>query len=182
MRNRRERRAALPARARCSRRFVRTYLRFVQERKDSKSLGFRRREHLMDWPRGRALFACSTHAWVAGHLPGLCAATTNSASDGRSRDSNNRKAAVVAVLNDNIYGLELDERCTQIAAFNVALTAWKIAGVSNSPSVSPCLLWKCSASATESEWTALPGSDERLPAGHQCDSMGSSKMLPYLVA
>ncbi len=38
------------------------------------------------------------------------------------------QAAVVAVLQDNIYGLELDERCTQIAAFNVALTAWKLAG------------------------------------------------------
>ena len=33
------------------------------------------------------------------------------------------QAAVVAVLKDNIHGLELDERCTQIAAFNVALTA-----------------------------------------------------------
>ena len=36
------------------------------------------------------------------------------------------QAAVVAVLKDNIHGLELDERCTQIAAFNVALTAWKL--------------------------------------------------------
>ena len=40
----------------------------------------------------------------------------------------NAQTAVVAVLKDNIHGLELDERCTQIAAFNVALTAWKLAG------------------------------------------------------
>ena len=33
-----------------------------------------------------------------------------------------------AVLRDNLFGLELDPRCTQIAAFNVALAAWKMAG------------------------------------------------------
>ena len=30
-----------------------------------------------------------------------------------------------AVLRDNLFGLELDSRCTQIAAFNLALAAWK---------------------------------------------------------
>src|SRR5690606_4874035 len=29
-----------------------------------------------------------------------------------------------AVIRENIHGLELDDRCTQIAAFNLALTAW----------------------------------------------------------
>lgn len=32
------------------------------------------------------------------------------------------------VLTDNLHGLELDARCTQIAAFNLALTAWKFCG------------------------------------------------------
>ena len=36
--------------------------------------------------------------------------------------------AVRAVLRDNVFGLELDPRCTQIAAFNVALAAWKLVG------------------------------------------------------
>ena len=36
--------------------------------------------------------------------------------------------AVDAVLSENIFGLELDARCTQIAAFNLALAAWKLAG------------------------------------------------------
>ncbi len=36
--------------------------------------------------------------------------------------------AVDAVLRDNLFGLELDPRCTQIAAFNLALAAWKLAG------------------------------------------------------
>ena len=36
--------------------------------------------------------------------------------------------AVAAVLRDNLFGLELDGRCVQIAAFAVALTAWRIGG------------------------------------------------------
>jgi hypothetical protein len=36
--------------------------------------------------------------------------------------------ACVAVLRENLFGLELDPRCTQIAAFNLALAAWKIGG------------------------------------------------------
>jgi len=32
------------------------------------------------------------------------------------------------VITENLHGLELDARCTQIAAFNLALTAWKFCG------------------------------------------------------
>jgi hypothetical protein len=38
------------------------------------------------------------------------------------------KNALVAVLRDNLFGLEIDERCAQIAAFNLALAAWRMAG------------------------------------------------------
>lgn len=37
-------------------------------------------------------------------------------------------SAALAVIQHNLFGLELDARCTQIAAFNVAQAAWKIAG------------------------------------------------------
>src|SRR5258706_6875955 len=36
--------------------------------------------------------------------------------------------AVAAVLRDNLHGLEIDGRCVQIAAFAVALSAWRICG------------------------------------------------------
>lgn len=36
--------------------------------------------------------------------------------------------ACVAVLRDNLFGLELDPRCTQIGAFNLALAGWKLGG------------------------------------------------------
>lgn len=38
------------------------------------------------------------------------------------------EAAVAATLRDNLHGLEIDGRCVQIAAFAVALTAWRIGG------------------------------------------------------
>ena len=74
------------------------------------------------------------------------------------------QAAVVAVLRDNIHGLEIDERCTQIAAFNVALTAWKLAGYQALPSLNLA----CSGlapSTTEEEWVALAGDSDRLQRG-----------------
>ncbi|MEQ2010157.1 MAG: SAM-dependent DNA methyltransferase [Limisphaerales bacterium] len=37
-------------------------------------------------------------------------------------------AAVAAVIRDNLFGLEIDPRCTQIAAFNLALAAWRRVG------------------------------------------------------
>ena len=41
------------------------------------------------------------------------------------RDGLSPKDAVDAVLQDNIHGLELDQRCVELAAFALALTAWK---------------------------------------------------------
>jgi hypothetical protein len=38
------------------------------------------------------------------------------------------RAAVEAVIRENLFGLEIDLRCTQIAAFNLALTAWRRVG------------------------------------------------------
>jgi hypothetical protein len=74
------------------------------------------------------------------------------------------QAAMSAVLNDNIHGLELDERCTQIAAFNLALTAWKLAGYQPLPP----LHLACSGLAprgTEAEWVALARDNDRLRRG-----------------
>ena len=36
--------------------------------------------------------------------------------------------AIRLVLRDNLFGLEIDPRCTQIAAFNLALAAWRLVG------------------------------------------------------
>jgi len=36
--------------------------------------------------------------------------------------------ATDAVLRDNLHALEIDQRCTEIGAFNLAITAWRVAG------------------------------------------------------
>ena len=66
-------------------------------------------------------------------------------------------AAVDAVLRDNLYGLELDPRCTQIAAFNLALTAWTWPGAGGYRPLPPLNL-ACSGiapNAARDEWTRL---------------------------
>jgi hypothetical protein len=71
-------------------------------------------------------------------------------------------AAQDAVLRDNLFGLELDPRCVQIAMFAVALTAWKEGGgwrLLPTPNIA------CSgipAKAPLEEWTALAEGDDRL--------------------
>ena len=69
---------------------------------------------------------------------------------------------MLAVLQDNLHGLEIDQRCTQIAAFNVALTAWKMVG---RPIELPPLQIACSGlalSATKQDWLRLAEGDQRL--------------------
>lgn len=39
-----------------------------------------------------------------------------------------KEEATDRVIAENLHGLEIDPRCTQIAAFNLALTAWKFCG------------------------------------------------------
>ncbi len=43
-------------------------------------------------------------------------------------ESLTKEEATDKVITENLHGLELDPRCTQLAAFNLALTAWKFCG------------------------------------------------------
>jgi hypothetical protein len=75
-----------------------------------------------------------------------------------------KEEAVIAVLRDNLYGLELDLRCTQIAAFNLAMAAWKLAGYHKLPPLNLA----CSGLAPRTKlqtWTKLANGDERLREG-----------------
>lgn len=59
-----------------------------------------------------------------------------------------------AVLRDNIHGLEIDPRCTQLAAFNLALHTWKNGGYRLLPQIAIA----CSgvaASESEQAWSDL---------------------------
>jgi hypothetical protein len=70
--------------------------------------------------------------------------------------------AVSAVLKENLFGLELDARCSQIAAFNLALTSWRLVG---RPVLLPQMNLACSGlgiNASKQSWIALGGSNQLL--------------------
>jgi len=71
------------------------------------------------------------------------------------------KQAADAVMHDNLFGLEIDPRCTQIAAFALALTAWKSGGYRQLPVPNIA----CSGIAVTGQleiWTRLAGDDVNL--------------------
>jgi hypothetical protein len=72
-------------------------------------------------------------------------------------------AAADAVLRENLFGLELDPRCTQIAAFALALAAWKCGGYHPLPLPNVA----CSGFAVTGQlgdWTKLANGDAALQA------------------
>ena len=71
-------------------------------------------------------------------------------------------AAQDAVLRDNLFGLELDPRCVQIAMFAVALTAWKQGGGWRHLPTPNIACSGIPAKAPLEEWTALADGDARL--------------------
>lgn len=71
-------------------------------------------------------------------------------------------AAQDAVLRDNLFGLELDPRCLQIAMFAIALTAWKQGGGWRDLPMPNIACSGIPAKAPLAEWTALAEGDERL--------------------
>ncbi len=69
------------------------------------------------------------------------------------------KDAVDDVLRENIHGLELDQRCVELAAFALALTAWRYPAAGGYRLL-PKLNVACSGlavSAKKEEWLALAG-------------------------
>lgn len=72
-----------------------------------------------------------------------------------------KEDATDRVIKENLHGLEIDPRCTQIAAFNLALTAWKSCGHYKEL---PEMNLACSGIAPkgkEEDWVKLVGKVER---------------------
>ena len=66
-----------------------------------------------------------------------------------------------AVLRDNLYGLELDARCAQLAAFALVLQAWKRGGYRELPIPNVACSGLAVGGRVE-EWTRLANGDARL--------------------
>ena len=76
-------------------------------------------------------------------------------------------AAVDAVLRENLHGLELDQRCVAIAAFALALEAWRYPGAGGYRTLPKLNLAWCgqSVAGKKERWLALAEGDPRLEAG-----------------
>ncbi|MCU8285751.1 BREX-1 system adenine-specific DNA-methyltransferase PglX [Vibrio vulnificus] len=74
------------------------------------------------------------------------------------------KQAIDVVLRDNIHGLELDQRCVELAAFALALEAWRYPNAGGYRAL-PELQLACSGmsiSEAQKEWKDLAKGDEAL--------------------
>jgi hypothetical protein len=74
------------------------------------------------------------------------------------------KQAVDKVLSENIHGLELDQRCVELAAFALALEAWRYPGAGGYRQL-PELQLACSGMSiveAQKEWKDLAKGDEEL--------------------
>lgn len=152
-------RAALPARDGIPM-ITWAYLRFVQ---DEETKAWRPAAGTFSsWPSAAGKITLLDPCMGSGHF--LVFALPILARLRMQEENLTAAQAVVAVLRDNLHGLELDERCSQIAAFNLALSAWKLAGYQALPSLNLA----CSGlapSASEAEWVALAGRNDRLQRG-----------------
>ncbi len=79
-----------------------------------------------DWPRAARDLRILDPCCGSGHF--LVEAFELLARLRMEEEGLSARDAARAVLGDNLFGLEIDPRCTQIAAFNLALAAWRVAG------------------------------------------------------
>ena len=99
------------------------YLRFVRGN-DGTGGPWRPAAGTFDgWPKAAAELKVLDPCCGSGHF--LVAALHHLAPIRMAEEGRSAAEAVDAVLRDNLHGLEIDERCCQIAAFALALSAWR---------------------------------------------------------
>lgn len=96
------------------------------------------------------------------------------------------EAAVEAVLRDNLFGLEIDPRCTQIAAFNVAMAVWKFTGPKLLPPMRNIACSGIPLGNSRDEWmkslkVALPNSDLGFQWGQLFDMFSKADTFGSLI-
>lgn len=141
------------------------YLRFTREEKDGQSPGPWRPAAgiYSEWPDLAREFKILDPCCGSGHF--LVAVFNLLVRIRQAQEGIPLEEAIRNVLSDNIFGLELDPRCTQIAAFNIALAAWKMAGrVMPLPSLNLACSG-LSVGATKEEWLKLANGNEVLQWG-----------------
>jgi len=114
------------------------------------------------WPRTAAELKCLDPCMGSGHF--VVAMFERLVALRQAEGEQMEAAAVAAVIEGNLFGLEIDPRCTQIAAFNLALAAWRRVGYSQLPAMNLA----CSGLAPntrEADWLAIAGDNQKLQRG-----------------
>jgi hypothetical protein len=121
------------------------------------------------WPDSLAEFTLLDPCCGSGHF--LVAAFLILVPMRRVAEGLSAQEAVDAVLRDNLHGLELDARCVELAAFALALAAWRYPDENSDPlgyrelpklNVACCGL---AVTGKEEDWLALVGDDDRMQRG-----------------
>ena len=115
-----------------------------------------------DWPDDLAEFRLLDPCCGSGHF--LVAAFTMLVPIRMDREGLSAREAVDAVLRENLYGLELDPRCVELAAFALALAAWTYPDSGRYRPL-PALNLACSGlsvGATKDRWTELAAGHRNL--------------------
>ncbi|MDB6110616.1 MAG: type restriction enzyme methylase subunit, partial [Pedosphaera sp.] len=135
------------------------YLRFIKD-KDGK---WTPASGTFDgWPKATMELKCLDPCMGSGHF--VVAMFKRLVALRMAEEKSDEAIAVAAVIRDNVFGLELDPRCTQIAAFNLALTAWRRVGHCPLPAMNLA----CSGlapNAREADWLELADNNEKLRRG-----------------
>ncbi|MEW5880427.1 MAG: N-6 DNA methylase [Pseudomonadota bacterium] len=145
-----------------------SYLRFVRE----EGKPWRPAAGTFDgWPKAARDIRLLDPCMGSGHF--LVFALPMLAALRAAEERLSAEAAIEAVLRDNLFGLEIDPRCTQIAAFNLALAAWRRIGYRQLPA----LHLACSGLAlgvSKTEWLKLAErAAQALPVTSKSDRLGT---------
>ena len=138
-----------------------SYLRFIkgQDEKWTPAAGT-----FEGWPKSAAALRALDPCMGSGHF--VVAMFERLVALRLAEEKLDEAAAVTAVIRDNLFGLEIDPRCTQIAAFNLSLAAWRRVGHCKLPGMNLA----CSGLAPntrEADWLAIAGDSQKLRAGMQ---------------
>lgn len=100
-----------------------SYLRFVQEEQSGVKRWTPASGTFDQWPKQLSELKTLDPSCGSGHF--LVAIMLMLVPLRMQLENLNEQQAVDAVLRDNIHGLELDQRCVELAAFALALEAWR---------------------------------------------------------
>jgi hypothetical protein len=132
-----------------------TYLRFVEGEGGSSKTWQPAAGTFAQWPQHLSELKTLDPCCGSGHF--LVAAFLMLVPMRMAVEDLTAKDAVNAVLSQNIHGLELDQRCVELAAFALALEAWRYPGAGGYRSL-PALHLACSGlsvTAAKEEWKQL---------------------------